>query len=95
MGKRVLVEYIITDGEAGNGPSVSDFQGSLLNQNATRLVPDGSVAVTTVQGAINGGEVESTSSIKYFARLYSAQYRAVTSRTTKQLFLMFIPILSQ
>ena len=46
-----------------------------------KLVPDGSVAVTTVQGAINGGEVEITSSIKYFApRLYSAQYRAVTSR---------------
>ena len=80
-GQRVLVEYIITDGEAGNGPSVFDFQGSLLNQNAIRLVPDGSVSVTTVQGAINGGEVESTSSIKYFApRLYSAQYRAVTSR---------------
>ena len=37
--------------------------------------------VTTIQKAINGGAIEDVSSIKYFApRLYSAQYRAVTSR---------------
>ena len=37
--------------------------------------------ITTVQKASNGGEIENVSSIKYFApRLYSAQYRAVTSR---------------
>ena len=65
----------------GNGPSVFDFQGNLVDENGIRLIPTGSITVNTVQKAINGGEIENLSSIKYFApRLYSAQHRAVTSR---------------
>ena len=77
----ITVRYIITDGESGNGPDVFDFQGNLTDENGVRSTPSGSVPITTVQRAMNGGEIENVSSIKYFApRLYSAQYRAVTSR---------------
>ena len=77
----VTVRYIVTDGELGNGPSLFDFQGNFSNDKGNRVIPTSSVPVTTVQKAQNGGEVENVSSIKYFApRLYSAQYRAVTSR---------------
>ena len=77
----ISVRYIITDGQSGNGPSVFDFQGNFVDQSNVRVIPTASVPVTTVQKAQNGGEIENVSSIKYFApRLYSAQYRAVTSR---------------
>ena len=77
----VTVRYIVTDGEAGNGPAFFDFQGTCSDENGNRESITASVPVTTIQKAQNGGEVESLSSIKYFApRLYSAQYRAVTAR---------------
>ena len=80
-GQIITVSYIITDGSLGNGPSVFDFQGNLINDNGTRTNIIGGITVNTVQKAINGGEIENVSSIKYFApRLYSAQHRAVTSR---------------
>ena len=76
----ITVNYIVTDGEAGNGPSSFDFQGNFSDQKGIRI-PTASVPITTIQKAQNGGQIESLSSIKYFApRLYSAQYRAVTSR---------------
>ena len=77
----ITVRYIITDGASGNGPALFDFQGNFVDENGVRLIPTASVPVTTVQRAMNGGEIENVSSIKYFApRLYSAQYRAVTAR---------------
>ena len=77
----ITVRYIVTDGEAGNGPALFDFQGNFVDNAGIRVIPSGSVPVTTVQRAMNGGDVENISSIKYFApRLYSAQYRAVTAR---------------
>jgi len=77
----VTVRYIVTDGEAGNGPSLFDFQGNFVDDGGIRLIPSASVPITTVQKAINGGEIENISSIKYYApRMYSAQYRAVTAR---------------
>ena len=77
----VTVRYIVTDGESGNGPSIFDFQGNFVDSTGVRVIPSGSVPVVTLQKAMNGGEVENISSIKYFApRLYSAQYRAVTAR---------------
>ena len=77
----ITVRYLVTDGESGNGPSLFDFQGSFVDAAGVRVIPSASIPVTTVQRAINGGEIENVSSIKYFApRLYSAQYRAVTAR---------------
>ena len=77
----ITVKYIVTNGERGNGPSIFDFQGNFVDSSGIRVIPTGTVPVTTIQQASNGGEIEDVSSIKYFApRLYSAQYRAVTGR---------------
>ena len=77
----ITARYIVSDGEAGNGAANFSFQGTLTKSDGTIFTPSDSVAVTTVQNASNGAEVEDVSSIKYFApRLYSAQYRAVTPR---------------
>ena len=77
----ITARYIVSDGEAGNGASNFSFQGTLTKSDGTIFTPSDSVAVTTMQNASNGAEVEDVSSIKYFApRLYSAQYRAVTPR---------------
>ena len=80
-GSIITVNFLITDGENGNGPSQFDFQGNLADDKGNRATPTAGITINTVQKAINGGEIENISSIKYFApRLYSAQYRAVTSR---------------
>ncbi len=80
-GNIVTVRYIVTDGSAGNGPALFDFQGNFTDDKNIRVIPTASVTINTVQKASNGGEVEDVKSVKYFApRLYSAQYRAVTSR---------------
>ena len=80
-GNIITVRYIVTDGSAGNGPAIFDFQGNFTDEKNIRVIPTASVSVNTVQKASNGGSVEGVKSIKYFApRLYSAQYRAVTSR---------------
>jgi len=76
----ITVNYIVTDGEDGNGASSFSFAGSV--RNATNgPINVGSVSVTTNQPSQNGSEIESIDSVKYFApRIYSSQYRAVTSR---------------
>ena len=86
-GDVIIASYIVTEGETGNGPANFSFQGTFLDHNTTGyagpqlVTPNDNVVLTTVNSASNGGEQEDVSSIKYFApRLYSAQYRAVTSR---------------
>ena len=76
----ITVNYIVTDGEDGNGAASFSFSGSIRNaSNAT--IDIGSVSVITNQSSQNGSEIESIDSVKYFApRIYSSQYRAVTSR---------------
>ncbi len=76
----ITVNYIVTDGEDGNGASSFSFSGSIRNaSNAT--IDVGSVSIITNQSSQNGSEIESIDSVKYFApRIYSSQYRAVTSR---------------
>ena len=77
----ITISYIVTDGESGNGPSVFDFQGNFTDESGNRVIPTDSIPITTVQKAMNGGDIEGVSSIKYFApRLYAAQHRAVTAR---------------
>ena len=83
---KISVTYIVCDGEEGNGASQFDFQGGFLDGDPALvgtkvLKPFNSVAVNNVRAAANGAEIENLSSIKYYApRIYSAQYRAVTSR---------------
>jgi hypothetical protein len=80
-GSIITATYIVTDGKDGNGPSNFSFQGTFSKDDGGFFTPTDSISVTTVSNASDGAEVEDVSSIKYFApRLYSAQYRAVTSR---------------
>lgn len=80
-GTIITATYIITDGKDGNGPSSFTFAGSLLTSENNLITSSSPVSIQTQSPARNGGEIEPVSSIKYFApRLYSAQYRAVTSR---------------
>ena len=76
----ITVNYIVTDGKDGNGASSFSFSGSIKNaSNAT--IDIGLVSIITNQSSQNGSEIESIDSVKYFApRIYSSQYRAVTSR---------------
>ena len=76
----ITVNYIVTDGEDGNGASLFSFSGSIRNASNATINID-SISVITNQLSQNGSEIESIDSVKYFApRIYSSQYRAVTSR---------------
>jgi hypothetical protein len=88
----VTVTYIVTDGKEGNGPSEFSFSGSLKDASGNVAIPSGSVTMSTIQKAMNGGDIEPVSSIKYFApRLYSAQYRAVTARDYEAIIQQIYP----
>ena len=80
-GNVIDVSYIITDGKDGNGASNFVFSGRFKDDQGKVEVPTNSITITTNQNAINGTDIESVDSIKYFApRIYSSQYRAVTAR---------------
>lgn len=80
-GTVITVKYIVTDGEDGNGPSSFAFQGNFVDAANNRVIPSNSFSINTISPAKDGSEIENLASIKYYApRLYSAQYRAVTSR---------------
>ncbi len=79
-GTIITANYIITDGRDGNGASSFSFSGT-LESASSEIINPGTVTITTDQSSINGGDIEPIDSIKYYApRLYSSQYRAVTSR---------------
>ena len=79
-GTIITANYIITDGEDGNGASTFAFSGTILDSEGG-VIPPGTVTVTTNQASQNGSSIEPIDSIKYYApRIYSAQNRAVTSR---------------
>ena len=79
-GTIITANYIITDGRDGNGASSFSFSGT-LESASSEIIDPGTVTITTDQSSINGGDIEPIDSIKYYApRLYSSQYRAVTSR---------------
>ena len=80
-GNVIDISYIVTDGKDGNGASNFTFAGRFKDDTGKTEVPTNSITITTSQNAINGAEIESVNSIKYFApRIYSSQYRAVTAR---------------
>ena len=56
------------------------FSGTLVSASDSIIDP-GNIIITTNQASNDGGNIEPIDSIKYYApRLYSSQYRAVTSR---------------
>jgi len=79
-GTVITANYIITDGEDGNGARNFSFSGSIITAN-NKIIDPGTITITTNQIAQNGSSIEPIDSIKYYApRIYSAQNRAVTSR---------------
>jgi len=79
-GTVITANYVVTDGEEGNGASVFSFSGSIVTASNTLINP-GSITITTNQISQNGSSIEPIDSIKYYApKIYSAQNRAVTSR---------------
>jgi len=76
----ITVSYITTDGKDGNGASEFSFVGNITNQDGGAINPSLIGLVSTDEKSRDGDEIESISSIKYYApRIYSSQYRAVTS----------------
>ena len=102
---KITVQYIVTDGSEGNGPggnagsqNIFSFAGTLekekveLGVSRRELLTPTIDKITTLQRASNGGDIESINSIKYFApRLYSSQYRAVTSRDYESIIQQIYP----
>jgi len=90
-GSVITATYIITDGKEGNGPSSFEYSGNVKNPNGASIIPE-SVSLTTTSSARYGADIEAIDSIKYFApRLYSSQYRAVTSRDYESIIQQIYP----
>ena len=76
----VTVTYITSDGKEGNGASEFSFVGNITNQDGAAINANLIGLVSTEEKSRDGDDIESISSIKYYApRIYSSQYRAVTS----------------
>lgn len=78
-GSTINVSYIVCNGSAGNGAANFTFSGILEDNNGSKITT-GISAITTIQAAENGDEIESINSVKYLSpRVYASQYRAVTA----------------
>ena len=93
-GSKIEVTYIETTGDAANGASNFTFSGQLVarrggkDRNVTRDIS----AVTTLQAAEQGDDIESIDTIKYLApRVYASQYRAVTANDYTSLIPFLYP----
>ena len=76
----ITVSYIITGGKSGNGAAQFSFIGNVIDQDGATIDASNFSLVTTNENSRDGDDIESISSIKYYApRIYSSQYRAVTS----------------
>ena len=76
----ITATYITTAGKDGNGAAEFSFIGQLLDQDGGSVDAANISLVNTIEPSRDGDEIESISSIKYYApRIYSSQYRAVTA----------------
>jgi len=81
-GNYITTNYIVTNGEAGNGVSNFNFSGRLTYvRNSKEYTVAGGISLLTTGVTSSGGDtIESVESIKKFApNVYSTQNRAVTS----------------
>jgi len=91
-GDIITVQYITTDGDDGNGVANFTFSGTFTNQNGGIITPNNTVSINTIQSSVNGTEIESLSSIKYYSPFtYSSQNRAVTSRDYESIIKKVFP----
>ena len=90
-GSSILVSYIITNGKEANNAANFTFSGVLLDNTQTNIT-QGISALTTIQSAENGDDIEPIESIKYLGpRVYASQYRAVTANDYKGLIPYIFP----
>ena len=76
----ITATYVTTAGKDGNGAAEFSFIGQLLDQDGGSVDASNISLVNTIEPSRDGDEIESISSIKYYApRIYSSQYRAVTA----------------
>ena len=88
----ITVSYITTNGTSGNGPAFFSFAGNVVNSTEVSITPVNTPNIVTITSSSNGGDIETIDSIKYFApRLYSSQYRAVTSRDYEAIVPLIYP----
>jgi len=80
-GDQIEVSYIITDGKQGNDGRNFNFSANAVDDAGNPLSSISTVDITTIQSAKGGADIENVESIKYIApRVYSSQYRAVTTK---------------
>ena len=76
----IVTSYITSAGREGNDASEFSFVGNITNQDGGAIDAADVSLIETVEKSRDGDEIESISSIKYYApRIYSSQYRAVTA----------------
>ena len=76
----IIASYITSAGREGNDASEFSFVGNITNQDGGAIDAEDVSLIETVEKSRDGDEIESISSIKYYApRIYSSQYRAVTA----------------
>ena len=93
-GSKIEVTYIETSGNVANGASNFTFSGQLVakSEGRDRNITNNISAVTTLQAAEQGDDIESIDTIKYLApRVYASQYRAVTANDYTSLIPFLYP----
>lgn len=91
-GDTIEVSYIVTDGKDGNDGKFFSFSGTPVSDAGTPLASSVTPTITTIQTARGGADIEPVESIKYIApRIYSSQYRAVTSRDYEGIIASIFP----
>ena len=87
-GNFITAEYIVSNGDTGNGVGQMTFAGTLTyDRNATNYnVTSGISLVTTNEFSTGGEEIEAVESIRKFApRIYASQNRAVSAQDYESL----------
>ena len=79
-GDIIEISYIITEGKAGNDGKFFSYSADAVDDAGNSLAASATPVINTIQNAKGGGDIEDIESIKYIApRVYSSQYRAVTT----------------
>ena len=80
-GDIIEISYIITEGKAGNDGKFFSYSADAVDDAGNPLAASVTPVINTIQNAKGGGDIEDIDSIKYIApRVYSSQYRAVTTK---------------
>ena len=80
-GDIIEISYIITEGKAGNDGKFFSYSADAVDDAGNPLAASATPIINTIQNAKGGGDIEDIESIKYIVpRVYSSQYRAVTTK---------------